>query len=193
MSFHSLKIVIFNYPFLNTVPFQDGRYSILSLVCLALLCSVFKVRSRVLCPVLCTKPFPGLSGSNPEFKQKTIAFCLKSKFNSLTRIFGNFSRFSCYLLMCFLLLTRSGVQRCMSLNILPMWLFFAFNKAVSALLVYFCFLTRSRAKHCMFIHASDSDKVKNKNGGLKCLNILPMWLICLRHLSIFCLRKKWWA
>ena len=69
--------------YLNTVPFQDGRYSILSLVCLALLCSVFKVRFFRL---------------NPEFKQKTIAFCLKSKFNSLTRIFGFFSRFSCCLI-----------------------------------------------------------------------------------------------
>ena len=97
---------------LNTVPFQDGRYSILSLVCLALLCSVFKVRfSDFRCQTL--KSFFRL---NPEFKQKTIAFCLKSKFNSLTRIFGNFARFSCCLLMCFLLLTRSGVQRCMSIH-----------------------------------------------------------------------------
>ena len=43
---YSLVENVINYPFLvkNTMTFQDGRHSILSLVCLSLLCSVFKVR-----------------------------------------------------------------------------------------------------------------------------------------------------
>ena len=73
---HSL-IIVFNYPFLkNTMTFQDGRHSILSLVCLALLCSVFKVRF-----------FSELQTQNSILKFSLKYWSLLSKLHSLINFF----------------------------------------------------------------------------------------------------------
>ena len=53
LSFSLVDNCNLNYPFKNTVSFQDGRHSILSLVCLAI--SLFSFQGAI-------------SGLNPDFK-----------------------------------------------------------------------------------------------------------------------------
>ena len=75
--------------------FQDGRHSILSLVCLAFLCSVFKVRIQM--PDIRCQISDLCSGLNPEFKQNSVLSEFKIQFLVANIRFPHLTSDVCYL------------------------------------------------------------------------------------------------
>ena len=75
--------------------FQDGRHSILSLVCLAFLCSVFKVRCQTSDVRFQTSDI--YSGLNPEFKQNSVLPEFKIQFLVANIRFPHLTSDVCYL------------------------------------------------------------------------------------------------